>query len=65
MLRTALSEIRRGLRSQGQNIELLSLEGWCTYLLFSDWETSLDFARRQAVREEFCERWQELKRMGL
>jgi hypothetical protein len=61
MLRTALSEIRRGLRSQGQSIELLSLEGWCTYLLFGV-ETSLDFARRQAVREEFCERWQELKR---
>jgi hypothetical protein len=61
MLRAALSEIRRGLRSQGQNIELLSLEGWCTYLLFAV-ETSLDFAQRQAVREEFCERWQELKR---
>jgi len=59
-LRTALVEIRRALRNQGQNIELLSLEGWCTYLLFSV-ETSLDFARHGAVRDEFWERWQELK----
>lgn len=60
ILRTALLEIRRALRSQGQNIELLSLEGWCTYLLFAV-ETSLDFTKRSAVRDEFWERWQELK----
>ena len=60
LLRLALLEIRRALRSQGRNIELLSLEGWCTYLLYAV-ESSLDLARSNAVREEFWERWQELK----
>lgn len=60
ILRTALLEIRRALRSQGQNIELLSLEGWCTYLLFAV-EPSLDFGRRSALLNEFWERWEELK----
>src|SRR6202167_2387064 len=60
ILRLALLEIRRALQSQGQNIELLSLEGWCTYLLFSV-ESSLDPVSLGAVREEFWERWQELK----
>jgi hypothetical protein len=60
ILRAALLETRRALRSQGQNIELLSLEGWCMYLLFAV-EQSLDLTKRSAVRDEFWERWQELK----
>jgi hypothetical protein len=59
-LRSALLEIRRALRTQGQNIELLSLEGWCTYLLFAV-EQALDSSARERLREEFWERWQELK----
>ena len=59
-LRAALLEIRRALRTQGQNIELLSLEGWCTYLLFSV-ETSSNVVSIGKVRDEFWQRWQELK----
>jgi hypothetical protein len=48
------------LRIQGQNIELLSLEGWCTYLIVA---VELSFWSKQFtdVRDEFWERWQELK----
>jgi len=60
LFRQALLEIRRALRTQGQNIELLSLEGWCTYLLFAV-EPSLDIKSWRPVRAEFWERWQELK----
>ena len=60
ILRSGLLEIRRALQTQGQNIELLSLEGWCTYLLVGV-ESSLDPARLGEIREEFWERWQELK----
>lgn len=60
ILRTALLEIRRSLRNQGRNIELLSLEGWCTYLLYMV-ETALNFERHPIVREEFGDRWDELK----
>ena len=60
LLRQALLEIRRALRPQGQNVGLLSLEGWCTYLLFTV-ETSLDIRNWSPVRAEFWERWQELK----
>jgi hypothetical protein len=60
ILRSALREIRRGLQNEGQNIELLSLEGWCTYLLACV-ESSLNLARYSTVRDEFEERWQELK----
>ena len=59
LLRSALAEIRRALRTQGQNIELLSLEGWCAYLL-SLVEPSLDLAKFGAVQDEFAERWHEL-----
>jgi hypothetical protein len=57
ILRAALVEIRRGLRSQGQSIELLSLEGWCTYLLFAV-ESASNLMRRSDVLEEFRERWE-------
>lgn len=65
ILRTALAEVRRALRNQGQNIEVLSLEGWCSYLLYAV-ESSVDFssgnlAHRTALLEEFRERWEELK----
>jgi hypothetical protein len=65
LLRTALLEIRRALRNQGQNIELLSMDGWCTYLLGAA-ERSLcaaafDTASYDALRDEFGERWEELK----
>jgi hypothetical protein len=60
ILRTALLKIRRALRTQGQNIEILSLEGWCTFLLFVV-ESSLDFTKRSGVLNEFWERWEELK----
>jgi hypothetical protein len=60
ILRLALSEIRRALRTQGRNIELLSLEGWCTYLLHFV-ESSLAFTRLDVAVDEFSERWQELK----
>lgn len=61
LLRAALQEIRKSLHNtQGRNIDLLSLEGWCTYVLFSV-ETALDFSTLSEIREEFSERWQELK----
>ena len=61
ILREALREIRKSLHnSQGRNIDLLSLEGWCTYLLFSV-EQAMDFNKRPELLEEFSERWQELK----
>lgn len=59
LLRNALSDIRSAQKVQGQNIELLSLEGWCTFLLFGV-ESSNDFSLRSAVRKEFYERWHEL-----
>ena len=61
MLRTSLQETRRAnARGGGQNVELLSVEGWCTYLLFTV-EWSLDFAGYEALREEFVGRWRQLR----
>ena len=60
ILRSALSEVRRSLRIRPNNIELLSLEGWCMYLLAMV-EPALDLATYGDVREEFEERWQELR----
>ena len=60
-LRTALQETRRANEGGGgQNVELLSVEGWCTYLLFTV-EWSLDFAGYEALRKEFVGRWKELR----
>ena len=57
ILRSVLSDVRRSILStQGQRIDLLSLEGWCTYLLFAV-ERTIGTSRRS----EFSERWQELK----
>ena len=63
LLRAVLRDVRRSLHNKpGQHIDLLSLEGWCTYLLFAV-EQALEFpglTRRSELREEFLERWQEL-----
>lgn len=67
LLRTALGDIRRSLHNQEQNIEMLSLDGWCTYLLwvveYLLWsvESTVDFTEWFELREEFSARWQELK----
>ena len=62
-MRTALREIRRSLyKSSGRSIDLLSLEGWCTYLLFLvEQAREVDLKKRTELLEEFSERWQELK----
>lgn len=60
LLREALRNARNALLRQGQNIELLSIEGWCTYLIFSI-ELVLDPSSRASVRQEFHARWAELK----
>ena len=60
VLRSALSEVRRSLRLRPSNIELLSLEGWCMYLL-AIVEPALDLSTYRDVGEEFKERWQELR----
>ena len=60
LLQIALREIRKSLHNRGRNIGLLSLEGWCTYLLYIT-ETAIDLSRFRELHEEFTERWQELK----
>ncbi len=60
LLRSALSSTRNALLRKGQNIELLSIEGWCTYLLFSI-EHVVDTSSRSSLREEFGPRWSELR----
>ena len=60
ILRSALAGIRKALRVQGQNIELLSLEGWCMYLVGAVGH-SLPDTRYTDVWDEFRERWDELK----
>jgi len=60
LLRKTLTDIRKALHLQGQSIELLSLEGWCTYMLYLV-EPALDYKNVRNVHEEFRKRWQELK----
>ena len=61
LLQPALQEIRKStLKAQGQNVGLLSLEGWCTYLLFSV-EAAIDIVQWPELYEEFSERWRELE----
>lgn len=60
ILRITLADVRRALRTHGQNIQLLSLEGWTTYLIFAV-ELATNWVNRPSVREEFWERWQDLK----
>ena len=73
LLRAALQEIRNSVRRAEQDIRLLSLEGWCTYLLSvmepaAIWEgisigdqSEADIHKIPELREEFLERWEELK----
>lgn len=73
LLRSILQEIRRAQGSKGQSVELLSLEGWCTYLLFAVGSAEsafdrnghrrpfIDFAERSNLLNEFADRWQALK----
>ena len=71
ILRDVLGDVRRSLRStQGHGIHLLSLEGWCTYLLFTVEQAMGEYnlltiqsllTRKSKLKEEFSERWQELK----
>ncbi|MCP5541866.1 MAG: SIR2 family protein [Akkermansiaceae bacterium] len=56
----ALSEIREGLRLQGDNIELLSLEGWAL-LLINNIPTSQNPKEKKPQRDEFRRRWRELR----
>lgn len=60
LLRLALAEIQRSLRSQGQDIGLLSLDGWCSYLLYVTrrWD---HLGQNLELHEKFRERWQELQ----
>ena len=61
LLQSALRTIRNSLNgSQRRSIDLLSLEGWCTYVLFYI-EVSLDVKNTWELRQEYLERWQELK----
>ena len=61
LLQTALREIRKSLNSsRGRNIDLLSLEGWCTYLLFAVAHAT-DGSEGWQLHQEFSKRWQELK----
>ena len=76
--RLLLLSLLRGIRdslhnTQGENIGLLSSEGWCTYLLVAVESAGLyegivqgsrspdEFAKLPELREENLERWQELK----
>lgn len=62
-LRAVLEETRRATqRGDGRSVELLSIEGGCTYLLFAV-ELSLDVGNYEALREEFVGRWRELRAM--
>lgn len=74
LLRMALQEIRQSFyRTQGANIDLLSLEGWCTYLLMPV-ETNISLynpiqesqnteneTNPVEIHEQFRNRWDELK----
>lgn len=74
LLRTALKNIRQSFyRKPGLNIDLLSLEGWCMYLLlpiessfdiFGTTQESQDQDFQTAfskTRQQFLKRWDELK----
>lgn len=60
LLRAALVEIRRALRLGDQNLELLSVEGWCMFLMGAV-GLSTSGAATTDSRDEFRDRWDELK----
>lgn len=74
LLRTALRDIQESFHNTHErNIDLLSLEGWCTSLLSAVERAAVmediaqgnqqetDWAKLYELPEEFLERWQELK----
>ena len=69
LLRVTLHHIRRSLHNNvDPNLYLLSLEGWCTYLMYKvDMRTDLDNATYgrgkidHGLLDRYTDRWQELK----
>ncbi len=74
LLRSALQEIRQSFqRTQEENIDLLSLEGWCTYLLrpveseilyrnlIQDSQSQETHAKIAELHSQFLKRWDQLK----
>ena len=69
LLRATLHQIRRSIyTSEAPNLYLLSLEGWCTYLMYKG-QTRIDldnlvYGRGKPdfeLRDRYTDRWQELK----
>lgn len=58
LLDIALNNIRSSAKNKGNNIELLSLEGWCTYLISC---VDMSIHDRRFESADFSQRWQELK----
>ncbi|WP_119736413.1 SIR2 family protein [Pseudomonas sp. Larv2_ips] len=56
LLEVTLNGIRKSSKNKGDNIELMSLEGWCTYLI-----CCLNRSFHYFDSSEFGQRWQELK----
>ena len=74
LLRSALEEIRQSFhRTQEENIDLLSLEGWCTYILMPvEFEMFFQsfiqnsqyqeyYSNTTDIHEQFLKRWHQLK----
>ena len=69
VLRATLHQIRRSVHATvGPNLYLLSLEGWCTYLMYKV-QTRIDLDNMAhgrgkpdfELRDRYSDRWQELK----
>lgn len=58
LLMLTLNNIRKSAKNKSNNIELLSLEGWCTYLIF---HVERCIKNQQIEASDFSQRWQELK----
>lgn len=56
----ALMNIRRSLVNEGQNIGLLSIEGWCTYLIYII-QHSINLVSARQLQKELIPRWSELR----
>ena len=56
----ALVQIRDALRTRGDSIELLSLEGWCLFLLLNS-TVSRKASDKDPQRREYRKRWRELR----
>ena len=69
LLRATLHQIRRSIHTTvGPNLYLLSLEGWCTYLMYRV-QTTIDLDNMAhgrgkpdfELRDRYSDRWEELK----